>query len=105
MAHAAMMLTLQDDPVSLGRAVAALSDDSHVTLGVPRGTRLPLLYDTSHAAEVCRVAHAFRELPGVEVVDLVWVDYDATDTFDDEVIQTGELEVASFEIPLGQLPS
>ncbi|MCC6646042.1 MAG: hypothetical protein IT374_10780 [Polyangiaceae bacterium] len=71
----ALVVTLDPDPARRAAALLALSADARVTVGEPRGGRLPVVSDTATLEEGDRLFRELAEVPGVLFVDVVSVDF------------------------------
>jgi hypothetical protein len=71
-----LVLTLEDSAEQRTSVLATLAQDTRLTVGEPQAGRwLPVVTDTPTLEEGASLAESLRELPGVQFLDVVLVDF------------------------------
>jgi hypothetical protein len=73
MTISALVLTL--DPARADTALAQLASDTRLTLGKPEGCQVPVVAETSSSRDGRALVASLQEVPGVDLVHLVMVDF------------------------------
>jgi hypothetical protein len=75
MVTSALVLTLTPQPVERLRAIARLAADPRLELGEPVADRLPVVAESTSAAEGAALCDALADHEGVVRVDVVAIDF------------------------------
>lgn len=79
-----LVVTISDDPDERREVQQTLADDSRITLGDRKRNQLPVVLETDTIAEgVSMTRDQLYEVPGVEFVHVVRVDFEDVDDFDE----------------------
>jgi hypothetical protein len=76
MTISSLVLTLDASPESRALALEAVAKDARITVGTPfEEVWLPVVTETASLSEGEALFESLRELPGVNFVDVVMVDF------------------------------
>lgn len=68
-------LVITTQPEQRDEVLAALRDIPEVTLGTPRGCKLPVVTEVPTLSAARKLTEALMRMPGIDFVDVVSVDF------------------------------